>query len=109
MEARGGSSQRGYGGRWQKARITYLKSHQLCVMCSRLGKVTAASVVDHIAPHKGDQALFWNNDNWQSLCKPCHDRHKQRLEKSGTEVGCDTNGIPLDAGHHWHREGGSKV
>lgn len=35
--------------------------------------VEAASVVDHIVPHKGDQKLFWRRSNWQSLCKRCHD------------------------------------
>lgn len=33
-----------------------------------------ASVVDHVIPHRGDKALFWDSDNWQPLCKPCHDR-----------------------------------
>lgn len=34
----------------------------------------AATVVDHIIPHKGDQYLFWDRSNWQPLCKLCHDR-----------------------------------
>ena len=71
-------------------------------MCAALGRTTAATVVDHIKPHRGDDRLFWDFDNnVQSLCKPCHDRHKQRIERSGTEAGCDVDGIPLDAGHHW--------
>jgi len=41
---------------------------------------TAASVVDHIVAHRGDQELFWDQSNWQSLCKPCHDSEKQKLE-----------------------------
>ena len=32
----------------------------------------AANVVDHIKPHRGDSALFWNTENWQSLCDKCH-------------------------------------
>ncbi|WP_231555339.1 HNH endonuclease [Paracoccus sanguinis] len=39
-----------------------------------------ADVVDHITPHRGDEALFWNWSNWQALCAPCHNRHKQRAE-----------------------------
>lgn len=96
------SSQRGYNSRWQKARASFLLKHPLCQMHERLGAVVAATVVDHIVPHRGDSALFWDRSNWQSLCKPCHDRHKQRLERSGVEVGCDLSGVPLDAGHHWH-------
>jgi 5-methylcytosine-specific restriction protein A len=36
-------------------------------------EVVAAVVVDHIIPHKGDKALFWDSGNWQALCKRCHD------------------------------------
>lgn len=77
---RGSARQRGYDTRWDKARRTYLMAHPLCVMCEREGRVTAATVVDHIVPHRGEQRLFWNTTNWQSLCKPCHDREKQREE-----------------------------
>jgi len=65
---------RGYGYAWQKARMGFLKNHPVCAECQKQGRVTAASVVDHITPHKGDQALFWDHNNWQPLCKPCHSR-----------------------------------
>lgn len=77
------STQRGYGYRWQQARQRYLFDNPLCVYCQREGHVSAASVVDHITPHRGDQVLFWDQANWQPLCKPCHDRIKQR-EESGS-------------------------
>ncbi|WP_338056068.1 HNH endonuclease signature motif containing protein [Thermanaerosceptrum fracticalcis] len=38
------------------------------------GKIVPAIVVDHIRPHKGDYELFWDESNWQPLCKQCHDR-----------------------------------
>ena len=31
-----------------------------------------ASLVDHIEPHRDDQLLFWDRDNFQSLCASCH-------------------------------------
>jgi hypothetical protein len=31
------------------------------------------TVVDHIQPHKGDHALMWDPNNWQPLCRQCHD------------------------------------
>ena len=65
-----------------------------------------ATVVDHIVPHKGDMALFWDKSNWQGLCAHCHNSHKQRREKSGVEVGSDVDGFPLDPRHHWAGEGG---
>jgi 5-methylcytosine-specific restriction endonuclease McrA len=43
-------------------------------------------VVDHIVKHEGDQVRFWDEaNNWQALCRACHDGDKQRLEKSGFE------------------------
>lgn len=37
-------------------------------------------VADHVTPHRGQEAMFWDAGNLQSLCKPCHDRIKQREE-----------------------------
>lgn len=76
------SSQRGYNYKWQKARERYLLDNPLCVYCDRLGRVTAASVVDHVIAHRGDMTLFWDQSNWQPLCKPCHDSVKQAEEAS---------------------------
>ncbi len=78
---RGTSAQRGYGYKWQKLRANYLASHPLCVACKKTGLLKVAEVVDHIVPHKGDMALFWDSGNWQPLCKTCHDR------KTATEDG----------------------
>jgi 5-methylcytosine-specific restriction protein A len=74
------SAARGYDYRWQKARARYLAEHPLCVMCEEDGKVTAAAVVDHVVPHRGDVRLFWDESNWQALCKKCHDGEKARQE-----------------------------
>jgi 5-methylcytosine-specific restriction protein A len=65
---------RGYDSRWNKARLAFLAAHPLCEACKRRGVYTRATVVDHIVPHRGDQALFWDESNWQALCKPCHDK-----------------------------------
>ena len=43
-------------------------------------RITATEVTDHVIPHKGDQALFWDHDNWQPACGWHHDVVKQRLE-----------------------------
>jgi 5-methylcytosine-specific restriction protein A len=93
-----------YGGRWRKARLAYLAKHPLCRRHQERGEIVAATVVDHIVPHKGDMKLFWDSkNNWQSLCKHCHDSWKQRLERSGKELGCDVKGAPIDPNHHWNR------
>lgn len=74
------STQRGYGYKWQKYRLSFLRSNPLCSYCMRDGRVTEATVVDHIEPHKGDKTLFWKTENHQSLCAPCHSSVKQREE-----------------------------
>lgn len=78
------SSQRGYGYKWQQISKAFLRAHPLC-QCPNCqeGKLRlmAASVVDHIIPHKGDMKLFWDRNNWQAMSKECHDR------KTATEDG----------------------
>lgn len=77
-ERRGSASERGYNGRWRKARATWLGRYPLCVACEELGRIAPATVVDHKTPHRGDQTLFWDTSNWQALCKPCHDAKTAR-------------------------------
>jgi 5-methylcytosine-specific restriction enzyme A len=89
--------------RWYRLRYHQLQEHPLCAMCSKLARVTAATIVDHVKPHRGDEELFFDATNLQSLCKTCHDGAKQQLEKSGVLRGCDVSGMPLDANHHWNR------
>ena len=71
---RGGADARGYNAEWRKARSLFLKQHPLCVHCQAEGRITPATVVDHVLPHRGDTRLFWDRTNWQALCKECHDR-----------------------------------
>jgi len=41
-------------------------------------RAVAATDVDHIVPHCGDMALFWDVLNWQPLCEACHGRKTAR-------------------------------
>lgn len=75
------STERGYGYKWQQARAAYLMKHPLCVYCDRDGRVTAATVVDHSVPHRGDMAVFWDSSLWQSLCGPCHSSEAQKRDR----------------------------
>lgn len=95
-----------YGRRWRKARKAYLLRHPRCVMCAHHGKLTRATVVDHIRPHRGGVALFWDHDNWQPLCEPHHNITKQRFEKSNKATGVDSNGRPIDPHHPWNKAKG---
>lgn len=88
--------QRGYSYQWQKARDGYLRKHPLCRMCTEQGVTKAAEVVDHIIPHKGDKALFWDSDNWQPLCKAHHDRKTANEQGHASRpVGYDLDGFPI--------------
>lgn len=65
-----------YTYRWAQVAKAFLVKHPLCECeeCKTQGRVTAAEVVDHIKPHRGDRELFWNRANWQAMSKRCHDR-----------------------------------
>lgn len=67
--------------RWRVLRSWRLSTEPLCRMCRDAGLTTAASVADHIDPHRGDEAKFFDPENTQSLCKSCHDGAKQRAER----------------------------
>jgi 5-methylcytosine-specific restriction protein A len=62
-----------YGARWAKASKAFRWAHPLCAECDRAGRLTPATVVDHVVPHRGDVAKFWDSDNWAALCKHHHD------------------------------------
>ncbi len=80
---RGSAHARGYGKRWQAAAAGHLRRHPLCAYCQLEGRVTPASEVDHLYPHKGDMGLFWRALYWVSACAPCHAGFKQSVERKG--------------------------
>jgi 5-methylcytosine-specific restriction enzyme A len=71
-ERRGSSRDRGYTSRWDRFRRVYLRKHPLCRACEARDRVTAATLVDHVVPHRGDRARFWDEANLQPLCEACH-------------------------------------
>ena len=83
--------------RWRKLRLIHLGAEPLCRMCKADGKVTPATVCDHVVPHKGNPERFFGGP-FQSLCKPCHDRHKQSEERTGRPASPrGPDGWPIDA------------
>jgi 5-methylcytosine-specific restriction enzyme A len=70
--------------RWQKLRWKVLvRDLFTCQMasCGRVEADTSKLVADHRKPHRGDEALFWDERNLQCLCKGCHDQVKQAEER----------------------------
>lgn len=80
---------------WKRLRSAHLAQQPLCAFCLRQEVVTEAAVVDHVNPHKGDEALFFDASNLQSLCKSCHDSIKQRLELGRSVVMYGPDGWPI--------------
>ena len=100
---RGSARQRGYTARWDRAARRYKQEHPLCRMCMEQGHIVPTYAVDHIIPHKGDMALFWDEANWQPLCRTHHNATKQSEERLGYVKGVDVSGAPLDEQHPWNR------
>lgn len=70
--------------RWQRLRWSVLvRDLFTCAMCGRIEGDTSQLVADHIVPHKGDEAAFWDEGNIWCVCSACHNSAKQRLERSG--------------------------
>lgn len=86
---------------WRRLRLQQLRTEPLCRYCRTMGRVEAATVVDHVRPHRGERDLAFDPDNLQSLCKPCHDRHAQAKDRGEPVAGCDARGMPLDPNHPW--------
>ncbi|ELO5586667.1 HNH endonuclease [Escherichia coli] len=78
--------------RWYRLRYHQLQKQPLCEFHLKRNQVVSASIVDHVTPHKGDETLFHDPDNLQSLCKRCHDSVKQRMERGGTVTEFDSDG-----------------
>ena len=56
--------QRWYNSKqWKALRKYQLAREPLCRMCGASGRLTPATVVDHVTPHKGDYGLFLDGDN----------------------------------------------
>jgi 5-methylcytosine-specific restriction endonuclease McrA len=70
--------------RWKRLRLLiFARDLYQCQRegCGRIEFDTSLLVADHKRRHLGNATLFWDEDNLQTLCKPCHDGPKQRQER----------------------------
>ena len=79
-------------------RRAQLRKEPLCAYCLRKGLVTAATVADHIVPHKGDARSQWTGP-LQSLCHSCHVGEKAVEEHRGYSDQIGLDGLPIDPKH----------
>lgn len=88
--------------KWRKLRLMAAdRDEYTCRMCKRIIGFKFHS--DHIKPHNGDEELFYDLDNIQTLCKHCHNSHKQMEEIHGYTQACDENGMPTNPNHPWNK------
>ena len=78
---------------WRKRAKYQLRPQPLCEVCLKDGRINAATIADHIEPHKGDQEKFVFGE-LQSLCKLHHESAKKREEASGYSTQIGTDGCP---------------
>ena len=57
--------------RWTRESKAFREMNPICVMCEKEGILQPSEVTDHIipAPIYGD---FFDQSNWQALCKKCN-------------------------------------
>jgi 5-methylcytosine-specific restriction protein A len=89
--------------RWQDIRERRKAEEPLCRRCLSLGFTVPMESCDHIKPHRGDPALFFDYDNTQSLCAPCHDIDKGHIEAHGFSKAVGADGYPTDPKHPINR------
>ncbi len=73
--------------------------------CHICGKVVPGDQfdADHVTPHKGDPALFWDESNVKPAHHACHARHKQSEERRGYSKAVGADGWPTDERHPANR------
>jgi len=69
--------------RWRRLSAKVRQLEPTCRTCYAEGRPPSPSRhVDHIVPHQGDLSRFYDRDNLQALCGPCHSA-KTRREHHG--------------------------
>jgi 5-methylcytosine-specific restriction protein A len=63
--------------------VAHLAQHPLCVVCQSEGRITAATVVDHIVAIADAPHLRLEPSNHRSLCKRHHDQRTGRDQAWG--------------------------
>lgn len=88
--------------RWRARRMHQLAEEPLCRSCAKAGRITAATIADHVEPHRGDPIKFFEGE-LQSLCDAepwrCHSKVKQSEERLGFSKAVGADGFPVDPRH----------
>lgn len=76
--------------RWQALRLFVFERdlyqcQQTGIICAGRHPAPDSPVADHVKPHRGDAALFWDPANIQTVAKAYHDAEKQREEQESLQ------------------------
>src|SRR5689334_8855121 len=58
--------------RWELLKAQVRAEEPCCGMCLTEGQAVPGTQTDHIVPHRGNEALFFNRQNLQNLCEHHH-------------------------------------
>ena len=83
---------------WRRLRASVLAGEPLCRHCTAMGLTVAATDLDHRDNDPSNNELI----NLQPLCHECHSRKTNADMGRRVSLGCDADGMPLDASHHWN-------
>ena len=87
---------------WRRVRVAILSRRPLCVECERLGRVTAATLVDHIIPYRERPDLGLAQSNLRPLCHSCHGKIGQRVTAPRPMPAGRVGGSPnFHSRNHW--------
>ena len=79
-DKRPGSRERGYDGKHEAARESYLALHPLCERCGK-----AATVLHHRKPISEGGARL-NSRNFEALCRDCHEAEHGRRQAEKSQI-----------------------
>lgn len=73
--------------RWRKLRhVILLRDNYTCqrtgVLCIGRYPAENSAVIDHKKAHRGDERLFWDQENLHVVSKAYHDSEKQKQERA---------------------------
>ncbi|MCW5758279.1 MAG: HNH endonuclease [Phenylobacterium sp.] len=72
---------------WRRTRVRVFERDDYTCQWEGCGLIVARPHADHISPHRGDRALFFDDANVQTLCPPHHNSAKQRQERAARQGG----------------------
>lgn len=71
----------------------FVRDYYRCAHCQSpcIGKANTprAAICNHIVRHKGNEELFYDESNLETVCKSCHDGLIQSMEKGGRMIRSD--------------------